>query len=144
MVKREIAELKKTITNLTLICDNIRQVFEDNKLYLNLNDFRRGNLSTLKGANNISCGTTCCVLGATPMIPGLEMTPYDLVLDVPDFLKYSTRILPWIFTGSYQWSDLFNHDNNNDLEAFICRAYGVLGNLNAKLEQAEGKNGKNL
>ena len=138
MAKYEIVVLKKTVTNLTLICDNIRQVFEENKLYLNLNDFRHGNLSTLKGANKISCGTTCCVLGAAPMIPGLEMIPDDLDFSFPDFLKYSNRILPWLDINSYQWSHLFNHANSNDLEAFIGRAYGVLANLKSRLA-AENK-----
>ena len=133
MAKYEIVALEKTVTNLTLICDNIRYIFESNKLDLNLNDFRHGNLRTLKGANKISCGTTCCVLGATPMIPGLEMIPDDLVWDVPDFLKYSNRILPWLDINSHQWSHLFNHANSNDLEAFICRAYSVLANLKSRL-----------
>ena len=130
--------LEVTIQNLTILRDSIQATIKRSKLKLDMREFRaRRNKKynivleaiSLNEVNRPTCGTSCCVLGFCPSIPGLEAIKCDVGHNGMNYLNYSERIFPYFYIQDDNWEFLFGPHNNNSVESFICRATKTIKKL---------------
>ena len=130
--------LELTIQNLTLLRDGIKAAIERSSLKLEMREFRarrhkKYNIVlepvSLNEVNGPECGTSCCILGFCPSIPGLAAIKDDLYIDGMNYLYYSERIFPYFVVQDDDWEFLFGPYNNNSIESFICRADKIIKKL---------------
>ena len=133
-----MGNLEVTLKNLTILRNNIEEVVTKSQLNLNMGFYRGGVHSEafwpivirdLDDVNNPECGTSCCILGFCPSIPGLAAIKDDLYIDGMDYLGYSERLFPYFVVQDENWEFLFGPDNNNHIESFICRADKIIKKL---------------
>ena len=126
--------LEITIKNLTILRDGIKATIKASTLKLNMKEFRAGRReildpTSLNEVNSPECGTSCCILGFSPSIPGLAAIKDDLYTDGMNYLGYSERLFPYFAVQDDNWEFLFGHRNNNSIESFICRADKIIKKL---------------
>ena len=130
--------LELTIKNLTTLRDGIKAAIKRSTLKLEMREFRarrhkKYNI-VLKpiGLNEVNtpvCGTSCCILGFSPSIPGLAAIEDDLYTDGMNYLGYSERLFPYFAVQDDNWYFLFGPDNNNCIESFIWSADKIIKEL---------------
>lgn len=71
---------------------------------------------------DMSCGTSACLLGEFPFIPGLEPDKKDYVSEEFCYVRYSGRIMPFFNFGYFSiWGFIFGQDNPNDFKKALIR-----------------------
>ena len=141
--------LELTIKNLNALKNGIKAAIKRSKLKLSMGWYRAiqdfdyldsdGNFCTetisianLEEVNRPTCGSSCCVLGFSPFIPGLAAIEEDFTSSVMDYVEYSTRIFPYLSRD--EWSDLFGDDNTNSVDDFMDRAAVLITDLQKELK----------
>ena len=127
-------DLEVTIQNITILRDGIKATIKASTLKLNMKEFRAGRRIvldpiSLNEVNTPMCGTSCCILGFSPSVPGLEAIKDDLYIDGMDYLHYSERLFPYFAVQGDNWEFLFGPHNNNRIGSFICRADEIIKKL---------------
>ena len=139
--------LEITITNLTLLRDGIKAAIDRSSLVLDMKTYRRGifredenplgiiQIDNLGGVNSPECGSSCCVLGFSPSIPGLEAIEDDCSASgleagdggsIMSYDRYSVRMFPYLDVDGQTWEYLFGAINDDDVDDFVRRADTIL------------------
>ena len=87
------------------------------------------NIEEVSEVNRPTCGSSCCVLGFSPSIPGLAAIEDDFTNYAMDYIEYSMRLFPYLNPDYEQWAELFGHHNTNDVDEFVERATKVINDL---------------
>ena len=127
--------LEITITNLTLLRDGIKAAIDRSSLVLDMKAYRRGifredenslgiiQIDNLGDVNSPECGTSCCILGFSPSIPGLAAIEDDLYIgSIMSYDRYSVRLFPCLDVEGQPWEYLFGTINDDDVDDFVRRA----------------------
>ena len=137
--------LEITIKNLTILRDGIKSAIERSTLRLDMDVFRgrevdgydalsATNIDSIEEANKPECGTTGCILGFSPSVPGLAATEVDTIHGFMHYPCYSDRLFPCMLMGCDEWEFLFGAANTNCVNDFRYRAYKTIVKLSRRLQ----------
>ena len=130
--------LELTIKNLTILRDGIKAAIDRSSLVLNMDTYRSGifrpdenslgiiQIDNLGEVNSPECGTSGCVLGFSPSIPGLAAIEDDFYNGIDSktmsYDRYSVRLFPYLDVEGQVWEYLFGPINDDDVDDFVRRA----------------------
>ena len=130
--------LEITIKNLTILRDGIKAAIDRSSLVLDMNAYRIGifredenslgiiQIDNLGEVNSPECGTSCCVLGFSPSIPGLAAIEDDFHGGIDSktmsYDRYSVRLFPCLDVEGQTWEYLFGTINDDGVDDFVRRA----------------------
>ena len=125
-----MSDLELTLKNLKILKNGVRKALRSH--YLDMRDFYDGNIYSVAESREMECGSTCCIIGACPTIPGLEAVQDDFNTGEYNtslnYYDYHNRIFPFLTTD--EWEYLFGENNSNNLNHFIGRLNKFIEKIN--------------